>query len=504
MAGNFRAAFRLLALAALLLGAGGQPAGEEYYFGIELNGVLCGYARIVVSPLAAGGRQLVRLEHEMVVRGTLLGAPVDNRMLFTYHLEPSTKRFVYHDSSITAGQTRLTSFIRIDGRTAYVSESPGGPEKAVDLPPDAVLDNTLFHQHLLADFGRGHAERKSYGVFDGREGALREVTYTRKGAERLELAGRVFDTVVLDVAERRTAVNVTAWLDTRTGIIVQIRQPGNIRSYLATSDVVQTVMQAGRRIDLDSTVLYKTNVAIQNVRAISFMKVSVAMRPFGLALTPEALTVNGQRFSGAVKDNLVEGVFEIEHPRYDGRRAPPFPPQFGADPALREYLAADGYIQSDDRVLREKAREITAGARDSWDAVRRLSRWVATEIKGALPGGITARGTYDQRAGECGGHSFLLAAFSRSVGIPARAVWGCLYVPQNGGAFGRHAWNEVYMGENGWIPLDTTAGEPDYVDSGHVRLGVVQSMSSGIDVRRIEVLEHRTSKPGGPKPGGRW
>lgn len=501
MAGNIGATFRFMLLAALLLGFGGRPAGEEYYFAVELNGVLCGYARLLVTPLDDGATRLIRLDHEMVVRGTLLGAPVDNRMLFTYHLDPATKRFVYHESAITAGRTRLTSAIRIVGQTARVADSPGGAETIVELPADVVLANSLFHPHLVTDFVNGNAERKTYHVFDGREGAVREATYTRKGVERITLPAGTFDTVVLDVAERRTAVSVVVWLDTRTGIIVQVRQPGGVRSYLARPDVVQTVMRAGGRADLDSTVLFKTNASIPNVRAISFMRVGVAMRPFGLQLSPEALNVGGQRFTGTVTDNLVEGVFEIAHPRYDGRNAPPFPPQFGSDPALREYLQADGYIQSDDRALREKAREITGGAHDSWDAACRLSRWVASEIKGAIPGGVTSRGTFNQRAGECGGHSFLLAAFSRSVGIPARAVWGCIYVPRDGGVFGRHAWNEVYMGEAGWIPLDTTIGEPDYVDSGHLRLGVIQSLSNGIDVKRIEILEHRTSspKPIGPR-----
>jgi hypothetical protein len=79
------------------------------------------------------------------------------------------------------------------------------------------------------------------------------------------------------------------------------------------------------------------------------------------------------------------------------------------------------------------------------------------------------------------------------LGIPARAVWGCLYVPKDGGAFGRHAWNEVFMGEAGWIPLDTTIGETDYVDSGHIRLGIIQSMANGLDVHAIEILDHRVS-----------
>jgi len=193
----------------------------------------------------------------------------------------------------------------------------------------------------------------------------------------------------------------------------------------------------------------------------------------------------------------------MAYPRYDGAGAPPFPPpDFSKDASLRPHLEANDMIQAGDAVLRDKAREITAGSRDSWEAARRLSAWVATEIKGAIPGGITARGTFDQRAGECGGHSFLMAALGRSVGIPARVVWGALYVPDGGGAFGRHGWNEVYMGAAGWIPLDTTIRETDYVDSGHLRIGMFQSsVATNLDLREVEILEHRLAPPAGPQAG---
>jgi transglutaminase-like putative cysteine protease len=380
----------------------------------------------------------------------------------------------------------------------------------VDLPPDVVLASSLVQPHLLADFVAGRAEQKTYRVFDGRDSAVREVSYTKTRHEALPLAGRSFDTLVLAVVDRRTGVNLTVWLDTKTGIVVQTRQPGNVRSYLTSPSVVEAVTQAGSRASLDSSVLAKTNVSIPAVRRISYMKVRAAAQPSGLWLTPDALNVPGQRFTGAVKDNLVEGVFEVEHRRYDGAQAPPFPTDFRKDPALATWLASDEYIQADDPVLREKAVEITRGSRDSWEAARRLSAWVATEIKGAIPGGVTARGTFDQRAGECGGHSFLMAALSRSVGIPARAVWGCMYVPKDGGAFGQHAWNEVYMGEAGWVPIDTTAGEPDYVDSGHIRIGVFQSIATTINMRTMEILDHRVGPAPGPagrtpapaKPGG--
>jgi len=394
-------------------------------------------------------------------------------------------------STITAAIRRTVFALILFGLAGQAA----GEEYYFAIELNVVLANSLFHPHLVADFVTRNAERTTYRVFDGRENAVRETTYTRVGTEKLALAGRTFDTVVLEVAEQRTATAVTVWLDAVTGIIVQTRQPGNRRTYLTDRAVVRAVLEAGGRIDLDWLVLFKTNVSIQKVREISHMKIKAALRPQGLRLSPEALRGPGQRFEGTVKDNLVEGVFEIEHRRYDGRNAPPFPPDVGDDPALREYLRPDIYIQSDDRVIREKAREITSGARDSWDAMCRLSRWVATEIKGAIPGGITARGPYDQRAGECGGHSFLLAAFGRSVGIPVRAVWGLMYLPRDGGVFGRHAWNEVYMGEAGWIPIDATFAEADYVDSGHLRLGVIQSLSNEIDVKRIEILEHEAAQP---------
>jgi hypothetical protein len=47
------------------------------------------------------------------------------------------------------------------------------------------------------------------------------------------------------------------------------------------------------------------------------------------------------------------------------------------------------------------------------------------------------------------------------------------------------------MGEAGWIPLDTTFRESDYVDSGHIRLGEM----TGFQPEEIEVLDYRVGGP---------
>lgn len=158
---------------------------------------------------------------------------------------------------------------------------------------------------------------------------------------------------------------------------------------------------------------------------------------------------------------------------------------------MGEYLEAQEFIESDDPVLAEKARELTEGSQDAWEAAVRLSQWVAENIGYAIPGGGSARKTYDIRAGECGAHSFLLAAFCRSVGIPARVVWGCMYVTNRGGSFGQHVWNEIYMGDAGWIPVDATVMETRYVDSGHIRFGEYQSLTTAFNPHEMEILDYR-------------
>ncbi len=483
-------AIRVLFLLVLLLpvpqARGDTITAEEYYYAIEINGTLCGYASFVTSPLVQGGREMLLLKHKILMQVKALGKRVESRLDLTYHINPATGRFSYHDSTIEQGGMRLFSKIRIEGGKALLSGSGADQEQAVPLPPDVVLANTLYFPHLVADFVERGLETKTYLIFDGRDARVQETAYTKAGVETIRRAGRTFETVVLDSLNKTNGMKSRLWLDKTTGIAVRTQHPNRL-SYLADPSVVRELQTA----DLNPNLLAKTNVAIANPKEISYMRVRAAIDPSGLQLSPESLNVPGQRFAGTVKDNLIEGEFEIEHRRYEGRQAPRFPPDFSRDPAAKSHLTATELIQSDDPVLVEKAREITKGSADSWEAARRLSRWVTKNIEGAIPGGGTARGVFDTRSGECGGHSFLLAAFCRGVGIPARVVWGCMYLPSGGGVFGQHAWNEIYMGEAGWIPVDSTTGEADYVDSGHIRIGIHQSTTTALNARKIEILDYR-------------
>jgi hypothetical protein len=464
-----------------------QAESERFYYGIEINGALCGYSEVSLTPMVEEGQALTLLKQTTFMMLSALGSQFNSQVDLTYHIDPATGRFTYHDSHISQGPVQLDSVIRIEGGTARYMSVLGEPELSVALPRDAILENTLSFPHLLRDFVERGLEAATYDIFEVREAEVQKSIYTRVGWEPLQLAGAEFDALILDRLNYKTGLKTRIWLDATTGYVLKTTAAGNRVSYRADPSVVDRIKMA----NIDGTVCVTVGVVIANVQDIAYMKVRATLEPTGLWVTPEALNVPGQRFAGTIDDNLIEGVFEIEHTRYDGVDAPTFPTDFGHEETLRGYLEPEAFIESDDPVLIAKALEITAGSKDSWEAACRLSQWVAQNIRYAIPGGGTARKTYDLKAGECGAHARLLAAFCRSVGIPARVVWGCMYIPNYGGAFGQHAWNEIYVGPAGWIPVDATAAEIDYVDSGHIRIGVYQSTATALNPRKMELLDYR-------------
>ncbi|MCP4570926.1 MAG: transglutaminase domain-containing protein [bacterium] len=485
------AATAIIALTIGGLAACSRQADEtgDFVYKVETGGRQSGYAVTDTSLVIEGGRELIRLERRSRFEAKLLGADVTAEGLTTYLLEPATKRVLAHTGSSSSQTQEVSWSVEIRDGRAHGASTLKQDEMVLDLPPDAMVENDLFYDHLVADFaGTGLAE-KTYSVLDVIDFEIRDTRYEKHAEEPFELDGYWYDVIVVDRSVPATGTLVRMWIDTATAMVVKVlEQDGNVIT-LADPSVTGRV----ERVELDKYILDKVDVAIADVPGITSMKVRATIRPIGMKPTPESLNVPGQKFTGTVTDNLVEGVFEIEHARYDGTGAPSFPPEAAAYAGLDEFLDADGIFETDDAVLAAEAQAITAGAADAWEAATRLAAWVADEIGYAIPGGGTARNTYDMRAGECGAHSILLATFCRAVGIPARMVWGCMYTPNQGGSFGQHGWTEIHMGPAGWIPVDATAGETDFVDSGHIRVAHYGSVVSRLNAREFEILDYRVA-----------
>lgn len=461
-----------------------QNGGEALYYAAEKKGEIFGYSEVTVRHEQKDGRPVMIVDERITSRTIALGAEVDTKISSLSQVDPETGQFSAHKTEIDSESFHMTIAITIDGDRAKITSMPSGTIKEVLLPPDVILSNSIWSPHLIRDFGANKTETKRYKELNILDGEIQETTYRKKGIEALYIAGNEYTAYVFDTLNHKIGMKTTVWIDRENGYLLKAELP--TRSITLARKSVQSKL---KRVNVDDDIIAKVGVNISDLRAISSMKVKASLDPIGTWITPESLNVPGQIFDGTVENNVINGVFQINYTKYDGSNPPPFPPDFSGDDALKPYLEPEPLIESDDPVLIRKAEELTEGSRDSWEATKRLSRWVAEEIGYDIPGGGSARNTYDLRVGECGAHSKLFAAFCRAVGIPARVVWGCMYVPNAGGGFGQHAWNEVYMGDTGWVTLDTTIREIDYVDSGHIRLGELTSLQIAWNPEKLEILD---------------
>lgn len=466
---------------------------EKEYYGVEVNGVLCGYSELTVNHIEKDGKKVKQVEQNIFFMLTLLGSNVNTDMKMLSYLDPETDKCNYFSIDVTQGDIKRKAKIVIKDNTAIIESFMSQEPTKIKMTPDIIFGDYELVKNLKKDFSDGSTKEKSYNILEPMDGKIRKTTFTKLGTEKIKLAGKTYHAVVFNQLTKETGIKMKWWFDLENSDMLKF-EVSNRKIFKTDHKVVDKIKVA----NMDESIFTKSDVSIADIHAISYMKLKVQIEPTGVQLTAEGLNIPGQRFTGTVKENLIEGILEIEHKKYNGEDAPAFPPDYSNDESLQKYLQPEKMIESDDPVLIEKAKEITGGSQDSWEAARRLSKWVAEKITYGIPGGITARKTYDMKAGECGAHSCLLAAFCRAVGIPARVVWGAMYAPNYGGGFGQHGWNEIYMGKAGWIPVDATAFEEDFLDSGHIRIAELQSTSTAFNGKKIEVLDYRvgTTKMG--------
>lgn len=467
------------------LPAEGQVHKKEIYLATELNSVVCGYSRIILYDSVINNQEVEVMRQEAFNNFHALGSEISQHQVFTYYIDPSKGNFIYHDSYHKQGEELMRGAMYVEEDLIRITSPDTEDVIITDLPADLITPNMQFFPYLRKDFASGTLDSTSYSIFNVRTAKIEEICYRKAGEEQVELAGKLYDAVILMQDDPSTGQQFKLWIDKSSGMRLKFEFQSQVKVYLADASIIGEIKTG----NWDELFFSKTNVAIQDIRGISQMKVKAKLKPSPSARLAD-LNVNGQTFTGKADETGIDGVFEIAHQSYDGRNAPGYPLSDDMLEDLGPYLEAADRIESNDPVLIALATDISTGSENLWEAATRISQWVATNIEGSILDG-SARETYDAGSGLCGAQSNLMTALCRAAGIPARTVWGCLYTTEYGGSFGHHAWNEVFMGKGGWIPLDVTIHETDYVDSGHIRFGVLLTGMTRIESWEMEILDYR-------------
>ncbi|MBD3392079.1 MAG: hypothetical protein GF418_08380 [Chitinivibrionales bacterium] len=120
------------------------------------------------------------------------------------------------------------------------------------------------------------------------------------------------------------------------------------------------------------------------------------------------------------------------------------------------YLRATAAVQANAKAVQDLATRLTRGRSDICDITGALTDYMFTNIeKRAVATFSSALETLNAGFGDCGEHAVLLAALLRASGIPARVVYGLVFVgPQRGYMY--HAWVQA-RGEK-WVGADPALG----------------------------------------------
>ena len=137
------------------------------------------------------------------------------------------------------------------------------------------------------------------------------------------------------------------------------------------------------------------------------------------------------------------------------------------------------------------AKQAIGEARTPLEKVKRLLSFVSEYVKDEYAVGLMS--VFDilsERRGDCTEHALLFTTLARAAGIPARQVYGLLYMGDDGLSFGGHVWNEVVI-DGQWRSVDPALGQLE-IDATHIRLP--EWVRSKISFRLIAVNYSEPSK----------
>jgi transglutaminase-like putative cysteine protease len=142
-----------------------------------------------------------------------------------------------------------------------------------------------------------------------------------------------------------------------------------------------------------------------------------------------------------------------------------------ASPSEQNYFLQPSRYVPTDGIVRDTALKATAGATTDLEKARALYDWVVKntfrnpKVRGCGRGDIRFMLESGDMGGKCADLNALYVGLARSVGLPARHVYGLriaesrlayksLGLSTNKATKGQHCRVEVYLCEHGWVPVD--------------------------------------------------
>jgi hypothetical protein len=459
-------------------------AASERFYTLIVENRRVGYSHYRSEATSEG----LKTTSDTLIRVSLLGTPSDLSYQSVALYTPDGKRPLRYTLTFRRGQDESTVDCHFKADSVEVAATVAGATQKKTLPWKGgtylVEGNCIETWHALFRALGVDASSREIHLFTPLGGSIQPARFKRGKPVNVQNGGKKRMCSLYTLGSGAGGVEILVAQDTR--VVVEFRVPAQ-KAVFRLAD--RAAMQGIQNFEALTRAFALTDAKFGDPSALNFVKLKVTAEIVGEKITAASLQSPTQKFTGTVRNGRVEGILEVKPFHYEGRNALPFTGKPSADPRVAAYLKPEPNIESDDPEIAALAKKLTEGAGTQWDAAKRIGEWVHKNIAYSITG-TGAKQCLASKKGDCGPHTWLTIALYRAAGIPARITGGALYSRALGGSFGQHYWTRVWMGPDGWIPIDTTTGEVGALSPLHLtfwNLGGIGSLS-------VKVLDYA------PKP----
>ncbi len=420
---------------------------RELWNGVVFNGAKVGFTRLALAPAAdAPGRWDIESEAALRIRFLGIDKRVSLRARDRVRDDLTLERFDY---AYELDGSPLAVSGESDGRIMDMNVAASGvrEEKRLFLQSPVYPQSALALLPVAKGLAVGRTDR--FTVLQGETQALVETTQSTLAYETSTL----FEGPAFRIETRLLGLETTTWIAPDGRPVFELALHGTLISALEPEDEAKRYLVAASLNKDEALVEFSLlrTPPLENPRAISRLEIELSGLPPGLAVPSEP----GQECRR--EDSRVSCIVDRQAPtlsRPDGRRA--------------RYLEPTLSVPSTHGEIASLARSIAGSASDGEERLARLLAWIDANIAKEAVDVFTAADVLRERRAECQGNAYLLAAFARALGLPARVVNGIVYSGTHGG-FLYHTWNEIWLEGKGWRAADPTFGQAR-ADATHLKL----------------------------------
>ncbi|MBE0648292.1 MAG: hypothetical protein IH596_10960 [Bacteroidales bacterium] len=155
-------------------GQTGKTGEKTYYYGVEINDVLCGYAKVTSVPEEKDRKTIDKLDGTVSLKLSILGGGMDLTGTYLYLSDPSSEQFFYNTTTVETGGTKMDFTSEVVHDTIYFESVSAKETKKIPGAKNLIIENPLTTIHIVKDFIKGNATEKTYSFYDPARGEVQE------------------------------------------------------------------------------------------------------------------------------------------------------------------------------------------------------------------------------------------------------------------------------------------------------------------------------------------